>query len=153
MARKLSVAIRKWPLRKPFVISRGSRTETSTVTVTITDGPFQGVGEGVANPRYSETSQSVAAGINAAEHEIKKGVDRDSLQKLMPAGAARNAVDCALWDLEAKQSGKNVGALSGLGWPENVRTVQTISILSPEKNGSGSRQPCGLSCHQGKTGF
>jgi len=133
MRRQLSIIEEKWQLAKPFVISRSSRTETATIKVIVKDGAHEGIGEGVANSRYNETNASLVAQIREIEPELANGLDRDALRKAMPAGAARNAVDCALWDLEAKQCGRDVGILSGLGWPKNLKTVQTISILSPDE--------------------
>ncbi len=133
MARQISVVEKKWPLKKPFIISRSARVETTTIKVTIDDGPHRGIGEGVPNPRYDETATSLIAQIEEIKSALAGGLDRTELQQLMPPGAARNAVDCALWDLEAKQTGKHVGQFSRLGWPENLQTVQTISILSPEE--------------------
>src|SRR5215471_15678774 len=95
-----------WPLAKPFRISRGSRTETRVVVATVTDGQHTGRGEGVPIKRYNQTLASVLAEIEAIEGA--SNLDRQQLQKLLPPGTARNAVDCALWDLEAKISGKRV---------------------------------------------
>jgi len=98
-----------WPLAKPFRISRGTRTEARVVVVTVSDGQHTGHGEGVPIKRYNQTPASVLAEI-----EVIKGtsnLDRQQLQKLLPRGAARNAVDCALWDLEAKISGQRVWEL------------------------------------------
>jgi len=144
MVRRISIAEEKWPLAKPFIISRSARTETTTIKVSISDGSYQGVGEGVPNPRYDETPDSLISQIQVVESVIEKGLDRASLQKMMPPGAARNAVDCALWDLEAKQSGENVGQLSGLGWPNDIQTVQTISILSPEDMNKEAKELAGF---------
>ncbi len=131
--RTLSIACHTWPLAKPFVIARGIRTETSTVTVTIEEEGCVGRGEAVASPRYGETDQSVVSQIEGLSADIEHGLSRDDLQTAIPPGAARNAIDCALWDLEAKRSGRDVGTLSSLRWPDSVPTVQTISILSPQE--------------------
>lgn len=139
MTMRISVDIEKWPLRKPFVIARGTRHETETVAVTIHDGDLIGRGEAVALPRYGESSASVARQIEAMTVALEDGVNAQSLQRAMPAGAARNAIDAALWDLEAKRTGRDVGSLSGLGWPTNIQTVQTISILEPEEMGAEAR--------------
>jgi len=133
MTRKISIIGEEWELKKPFVISRSSRTKTSTILVSIEDGPHIGLGESVPNPRYEESITSSIKQIKMIEQELANGLDRGQLNKIMPAGAARNAVDCALWDLEAKQLGKDVGAISGLEWPGETETVQTISILSPKE--------------------
>lgn len=133
MTRKLSIFEEQWELKKPFVISRSSRTKTATITVSIKDGMHIGLGESVPNPRYGESISSSIEQIKMIEQKLTDGLDRGQLNEIMPAGAARNAVDCALWDLEAKQLGENVGAISGLGWPGECKTVQTISILSPQE--------------------
>ena len=99
-----------WPLEKPFRISRGSRTETEVVVVTATDGQHRGRGEGVPIKRYNQSSASVLAEIDSIK--ATPNLNRQQLQTLLPPGAARNAVDCALWDFEAKTSGKRVWELA-----------------------------------------
>jgi L-alanine-DL-glutamate epimerase-like enolase superfamily enzyme len=99
-----------WPLERPFRISRGSRIETRIVAVMVSDGQHTGRGEGVPVRRYNQTPASVLAEIESIKSESK--FDREQLQQLLPPGAARNAVDCALWDLEAKISGKRVWELA-----------------------------------------
>ena len=116
-----------FPLAKSFTISRGSKTEARVIRVVATDGEFQGQGECVPYARYGETPESVIAQISS----LGKVENRDSLQTLMPAGAARNAVDCAIWDLEAKQSGKPVWHLAGLNRPQPVTTAYTLSLNDP----------------------
>src|SRR5882762_1641911 len=92
-----------WPLKEVFRISRGSRTEVQLVVVTITDGEHIGRGECVPIARYKQTIASVLAQVESIKDV--RGLDRDKLQRLLPPGAARNALDCAFWDLEAKISG------------------------------------------------
>lgn len=133
MKRQISIVVQKWPLKKPFIISRNSRTETSTIVVTIQQGPHRGLGECVPNIRYGETVETTMDQLKAIEQKLAAGLDRLELNKIMPAGAARNAIDCALWDLEAKNLEQDVGYTSGLGWPADIQTVQTISILTPQK--------------------
>jgi L-Ala-D/L-Glu epimerase len=99
-----------WPLAKPFRISRGSRTETRIVVATVSNGQHTGRGEGVPIKRYNQTPASVLAEIESIKSE--SNLDRQQLQKLLPPGAARNALDCALWDLEAKTSGKRIWELA-----------------------------------------
>jgi L-alanine-DL-glutamate epimerase-like enolase superfamily enzyme len=99
-----------WPLEKPFRISRGSRTEASVVVVTATDGEYIGRGEGVPIKRYNQTAAFVLTEIESIKSAAN--LNRDQLQNVLPPGAARNAVDCALWDLEAKTSGKRVWELA-----------------------------------------
>ena len=98
-----------WPLRQVFRISRGSRAEANVVVVSLRDGKHIGRGEGTPIRRYNQSVESVLAQIESIKRE--KDLDRNRLQQLLPPGAARNALDCALWDLEAKQSGKRVWEL------------------------------------------
>jgi L-alanine-DL-glutamate epimerase-like enolase superfamily enzyme len=118
-----------WPLDKPFRIARGTRSEARVVVVTVTDGRYTGRGEAVPSARYGQSGASVLAQI-----ESMKGVpslDRQQIQKLLPAGAARNALDCALWDLEAKVSGKRAWELANIPIVRAVETSFTISLDSP----------------------
>jgi L-alanine-DL-glutamate epimerase-like enolase superfamily enzyme len=98
-----------WPLKEVFRISRGSRTEAQVVVVTVNDGEYSGRGEGVPIKRYAQSAESVLAQIDSIRNE--KNLDRRRLQELLPAGAARNALDCALWDLEAKRCRKRAWEL------------------------------------------
>nr|WP_216599132.1 MULTISPECIES: N-acetyl-D-Glu racemase DgcA [unclassified Ruegeria] len=111
-----------------FTISRGSRTEAKVLTVRISDGTYQGWGECVPYARYDETLESVEAEIAGLPAEFT----RQSLMDLLPAGAARNAVDCALWDLECKRAGKRVWELAGLPVPGPEITAYTLSLDTPE---------------------
>src|SRR3954463_6975225 len=98
-----------WPLREVFRMSRGSRVDANVVVVSLSDGEHIGRGEGVPIRRYNQSIGSVLAQIESINRE--KNLDRNCLQQLLAAGAARNALDCALWDLEAKRSGKRVWEL------------------------------------------
>jgi L-Ala-D/L-Glu epimerase len=130
--RQLTVSIDRFPIAGTFTISRGSRTEAVVVTATISENGAIGHGECVPYPRYGETVEGVAAAIEALRPQIEAGLTREALQDLMPAGAARNAVDCALWDLDAKRSGIRAHLTAGLTrWPP-VTTAYTISLDSPE---------------------
>src|SRR5207302_151826 len=118
-----------WPLDKPFRISRGSRTEARVVVVTVTDGQYTGRGEAVPIRRYHQSPSSVLAqieSIKSAQH-----LDRQQIQKLLPAGAARNALDCALWDLKARISGKRAWELADIPVAQEVETSFTISLDTP----------------------
>ncbi|MGA1759384.1 MAG: N-acetyl-D-Glu racemase DgcA [Paracoccaceae bacterium] len=115
-------------LAQVFTISRGSRTEAQVLTVQITRNGITGWGECVPYARYGETLDSVAAEINALPSDF----DRAGLYDLLPAGAARNAVDCALWDLEAKEAGQRVWHLAGLPEPRPEITAYTLSLDTPE---------------------
>ncbi len=116
-------------LAQVFTISRGSRTEARVLTVHVQDGDARGRGECVPYARYGETLESVEAQIAG----LPERFDRAELQELLPAGAARNAVDCALWDLEAKRAGKRVWELAGLPAPGPEITAYTLSLDTPEK--------------------
>ncbi len=130
--RKLTVSIDRFPIAGKFTIARGSRTEAVVVTATITENGAVGHGECVPYPRYGETVEGVAAAIEALRPQIEAGLTREALQSLMPAGAARNAVDCALWDLDAKRSGIRAHVTAGLTrWPP-ATTAFTISLDTPE---------------------
>ncbi|MFK5997185.1 MAG: dipeptide epimerase [Rhodobacterales bacterium] len=116
-------------LAQVFTISRGSRTQADVLTVTLRKGDHVGRGECVPYARYGETLESVAAQVKS----LPASFDRSTLQTLLPAGAARNAVDCAYWDLEAKQAGKPVWELAGLPAPKPEITAYTLSLDTPEK--------------------
>src|SRR5438034_9749520 len=126
-----------WPLKEPFRISRGSRTEARVIVVTVTGGKHTGRGEGVPLARYGQSVDSVLAQIESVKRE--KNLDRRQLQKLLPAGAARNALDCALWELEAKISGKRVCELANIPIVPEVETSFTISLDTPEKMAASAK--------------
>ena len=130
---ELSCVAESWPIRGKFAISRGSKTEAKVIVATIRDGAHQGRGECVPYSRYGETIESVQKQIATAKSAIESGLGRDDLQNLLPAGAARNALDCALWDLEAKRSGKTIWELVGIQTPQPKPTTYTISLDTPEK--------------------
>ncbi|WP_037311333.1 N-acetyl-D-Glu racemase DgcA [Ruegeria halocynthiae] len=115
-------------LAQVFTISRGSRTEAKVLTVRLSDGAHQGWGECVPYARYDETLESVEAEIAG----LPDTFDRARLMELLPAGAARNAVDCALWDLEAKRAGRRAWELAGLPAPAPEITAYTLSLDTPE---------------------
>jgi len=106
---KISIEFNSFKLAQVFTISRGSRTQADVLTVVITRGDCHGMGECVPYARYGETMASVSQQIG----ELPKDFDREMLRNILPAGAARNAVDCALWDLEAKEAGLPVWKLAG----------------------------------------
>ena len=105
-SRKLAVSIERWPIAGAFTISRGAKTEAVTVVATVRQGDQAGHGECVPYPRYGETPEATLAALEAMREPVARGLDRIALQAAMPAGAARNALDCALLDLEAKSSGR-----------------------------------------------
>ncbi|MRN67289.1 N-acetyl-D-Glu racemase DgcA [Brucella sp. 10RB9213] len=132
MHNTLKIIHERYPIAGKFTISRGSKTEAAVVVCIIGDGIHEGRGECVPYARYGETLESVSGQIEAVRTAIEKGASRHELQKLMPAGAARNAVDCALWDLEAKQSGKRVADMLG-GNAAALETAITVSLGTPEE--------------------
>ena len=127
----LTARIERWPLERAFTISRGAKTEAVVVVVELEDG-HRGRGEAVPYARYGETPEGVVAAIEALQPALRRGLDRATLQITLPAGAARNALDCALWDLEAKQAGRRVYQLAALPTPKPLVTAYTISLAAPE---------------------
>jgi len=131
MPRRLRFQAEKWPISGAFTISRGAKTEAAVIVVEISEGPVTGRGECVPYGRYGESLESVGWEIERIAPKIARGADRAELQTLLPAGAARNAIDCALWDLEAKLTGKTVAALAALAPPQSVTTAFTLSLDTP----------------------
>ncbi len=132
MALTLATAAENWPIAGSFAISRGAKTEAVVVVAELGDGKARGRGECVPYTRYGETVDSVMTQIKALGPRLAAGLDRKALQDAMPAGAARNALDCAFWDLEAKRSGRPVHALAGLPAPHALTTAFTISLAPPD---------------------
>ena len=132
-ARELSVKVERWPIRGGFTISRSSKQEAVVVVATIGVGDHQARGECVPYARYGESVEGVVQAIEACGPAIVQGLDRANLQALLPAAAARNALDCALWDLEAKRSGRSAAELAGLAPLHAVETAFTISLGPPEE--------------------
>ncbi|GEO12336.1 N-acetyl-D-Glu racemase DgcA [Microvirga aerophila] len=130
--RQLTVSVDRFPIAGKFTIARGSRTEAVVVTARIVEDGAIGQGECVPYPRYGETVEGVAAAIEAMRPQIEAGLTREGLQTLMPAGAARNALDCALWDLDAKRSGIRAHVTAGVNRWLPVTTAYTISLDTPE---------------------
>jgi L-alanine-DL-glutamate epimerase-like enolase superfamily enzyme len=135
----LTVRTERWPITGSFTISRGAKTEAVVVVAELNDGRHRGRGECVPYARYDETAASVTAALQAITGELAKGLDRTTLQSAMPAGAARNALDCAFWDLEAKRSGRPVHELAGLAAPKPLVTAYTISIGDPQTMADAAR--------------
>jgi L-Ala-D/L-Glu epimerase len=128
----LTVKIGRWPIAGAFTISRGAKTEAVTVVAEVSQDGHTGRGECVPYPRYGETPEATLEAIQGMLEAVAQGLDRKALQAAMPASAARNALDCALIDLEAKRQGLRVWSL--LGWPEPkpCMTAFTISLGSAE---------------------
>ena len=137
-AMRIDAHEQSWPLDKPFRIARGSRTEARVVVVTVTNGQYTGRGEAVPIARYGQTVESVLAQIESMKRE--KSLDRQKMQRLLPAGAARNALDCASWDLEAKISGKRAWELANIPILPEVETSFTISLDTPAAMAAAARE-------------
>ena len=135
---RLSVSRRAWPLAQAFTISRGSRTTAEVVVAELHDGEFRGRGECVPYPRYGENVDSVAAALEAMKSAVFSGLDRHELQRAMPPGAARNALDCAFWDLDAKRDDRGVAEIAGIGALRPLVTAYTLSLETPEKMGEAA---------------
>lgn len=135
MSRPLSlkILVERWSIAGAFTISRGSKTEAQVVLAELSDGTATGRGECVPYPRYGETVEGVAATMTAMTDLLARGLDRAELQDAMPPGAARNALDCALWDLEAKREGRRAYELAGLPPPRALTTAYTISLGTPNE--------------------
>ncbi len=138
ITRKITIRSEIWDLNAPFVIARGSRTETHVIVVKIQENDHVGRGECAPNARYGESIPSVLEQIENIRPLLENGLTLGALQKEMPAGAARNAVDCALWDLRAKVEAKPVNDLLKVPWPENITSVQTLSIDEAERMGAAA---------------
>lgn len=130
---RLEVKVERWPIAGRFTIARGSRTEAVVVVATIHAGEHVGRGECVPYTRYGETVDGVAAEIEAQWQLVEHGLDRAALQAQLPAAAARNALDCALWDLEAKRNGRRAWESAGVPQPRPVTTAYTLSLAAPEE--------------------
>lgn len=136
----LSVRVQHWPIRGNFTIARGSKTEAVVVLAELSDGSATGRGECVPYARYGESVDGVVAAIESLRPELDCGLDRSRLAERLPPGAARNAVDCALWDLEAKQTGRTVAERVGLAPLRPVPTAYTISLGEPAVMAAQARE-------------
>ena len=139
VTRRLDWAVERFPLAAPFVIARGAKTESAVIVVTLTQGAIRGRGECVPYARYGESLEGVGAAIEGVRAAIEDGTDRAALQTLLPPGAARNAVDCALWDFEAKRLGISAATLAGLHRLGPVTTAYTLSLGEPEAMAAAAR--------------
>jgi L-alanine-DL-glutamate epimerase-like enolase superfamily enzyme len=140
MGLSLNVRAEHWPIAGAFTIARGAKTESQVVVAAVSDGTVTGHGECVPYARYGETVAGVTAAIEAMRVALADGLTRQALQSAMPAGAARNALDCALWDLEAKAGATPVHALAGLPEPHALVTAYTISLGTPQAMGDAARK-------------
>ena len=130
---RLNVTRGSWQLAQPFAISRGSKTAAEVVVAEISDGEFRGRGECVPSPRYGESVDSVVRTLEAMRGAVFSGLDRRELQQAMPPGAARNALDCAFWHLDAQRDDRRVADIAGVGKLRSVVTAYTLSLDTPER--------------------
>ncbi len=152
MPLSLSVQVERWPIAGSFAISRGAKTEAAVVVAELLDGRQRGRGECVPYGRYGETLEAVAAEIAAMDARIARGLDREGLQAAMRPGAARNALDCAFWDLAAKQSGRPVHEIAGLPPLEPLLTAYTISLAPPPQMAAAAEKAAGRALLKVKLG-
>jgi L-alanine-DL-glutamate epimerase-like enolase superfamily enzyme len=136
----MEIVAETWPIRGVFAISRGSRTQADVLVCRLAQGGIAARGECVPYARYGESLDSVRGQMLAVLPQIESGADRDALADMLPAGAARNAIDCALWDLEAKLSGRPAHVLAGLPQPRPLVTAYTISLGPPEAMAARARE-------------
>jgi L-alanine-DL-glutamate epimerase-like enolase superfamily enzyme len=127
---KLSIDTRVWPLREPFVISRSSQTTCEVIVVHLAADGHIGRGEAVGVDYHGETIDSMREQVESVRSMIERGIDRRKVLEILPAGGARNALDAALWDLEAKRSDTSVWELAGIARPRTISTCETIGIRS-----------------------
>lgn len=130
---RLTVTRRAWALARPFITAHGVKTTADVVVAEISDGDSRGRGEGVPLQRYGESIDSVVATLDAMKGEVFSGLNRETLQSAMPPGAARNALDCAFWDIDAKRAYRGVAELAGFGAIARVVTAFTLALDTPEK--------------------
>ncbi|WP_417513408.1 N-acetyl-D-Glu racemase DgcA [Minwuia sp.] len=138
--KRLTVERQEWPIRGTFRISRGTKTRAEVLVVSLTQDGATGRGECVPYRRYGETFEKVEKQIDDATAAIQDGARRADLLSMMTAGAARNAVDCAMWDLESRLSGTPVHELAGLPAPGPVTTAFTVTLETPEKMAEEARR-------------
>lgn len=140
MPRTLRAQHQRFALKRPFRIARGVKTAADVVQVTIEDGGIKGRGESVPYPRYGESVDSTLAAIEEVRAAVEAGAGREMLLSLLPAGAARNAIDCALWDLEARQASVTVANMIGAAPPQAIPSALTIGIDTPELMAANAEQ-------------
>jgi L-Ala-D/L-Glu epimerase / N-acetyl-D-glutamate racemase len=130
---RLTVTRRGWALARPITTAHGVETTADVVIAEISDGDSRGRGECVPLRRYGESIDSVVAALDAMKGAIFSGLNRETLQRALPPGAARNALDCAFWDIEAKRAYRSVAELAGLVAVAPVATAFTLALDTPEK--------------------
>jgi L-alanine-DL-glutamate epimerase-like enolase superfamily enzyme len=134
----ISADAERWPLAAAFIIARGTKTQADVVVVELRQGDLSGRGEAVPYARYGETVDGVLAQIDSVREKIVSGLSRTALQEALPPGAARNALDCALWDLEAKRTGQRAWKLAGFDRLDPVKTCYTLSLGTPDAMGAAA---------------
>ena len=137
---KLTVQKKHWPLREPFVISRATYTTSDVIIVELQDGNLLGRGEAAGVDYHGETLDSMVAQVESVRSRIEAGVTRSELLQLLPIGGARNALDSALWDLEAKRCGRRAWDLAGVGNTREIASAITIGIRSIEAYEKAARE-------------
>jgi L-alanine-DL-glutamate epimerase-like enolase superfamily enzyme len=136
----LLITPERFPIRGRFTIARGSKTEAAVVTVELRDGAHVGRGECVPYGRYGESVEGVIDQLAALEKLVAEGLRREDLMTLLPPGAARNALDCAMWDIEAKRAGMRAYEMAGLPAPQPVVTAYTLSLDTPQAMAQAARE-------------
>ena len=135
MSVEITASIERWPVAGQFIIARGAKSHVDVIVVAVRDGVYMGRGEGTPIYYKGETAEGCVAAIRA----LPPGVDRATVQMVLPNGAARNAVDCAFWDLEAKKAGVPVWRLAGLAEPVPLPTAMTVSLGTPDRMEADAR--------------
>lgn len=137
---ELELCHESWPLQGTFTISRGSKSQADVVVAALRSGDVTGYGECVPYARYGESIESVTAQIAALRDDLRHGLDREHLQTRLPAGAARNALDCAFWDLECKQHNQRIWQRLNLPVPNVLETAYTLSLDTPSRMQQAAQQ-------------
>jgi L-alanine-DL-glutamate epimerase-like enolase superfamily enzyme len=135
----LSARAERWPIAGAFTIARGSKTEAEVIVVELAEGAYRGRGESVPYARYGESPTASLAQIETVRAPVEAGYDAEGLQTLIGPGAARNALDCALWDLQAKRTGVRAWARAGRAALRPVTTAFTLSLAAPEAMAAAAR--------------
>ena len=141
--RRLSVREECWSLAQAFVIARGAKTQARVLVVEIADDEHRGRGEAVPYARYGESVEGCVVEVEAVRGDIEAGMEREALQRRLDPGAARNALDCALWDLEAKTAGRRAWELAGFSRLDPVQTCYTLSLAPAAEMAAAARASAG----------
>jgi L-Ala-D/L-Glu epimerase len=136
---RLAARIERWPVAGAFTIARGAKTHVDVVVAELTDGAHRGRGEGTPIYYHGESAEGVLAQLEAQAEALADGLSRADLQARLPRGAARNALDCALWDMEAKRTGSPAWTLAALAPPQPLTTAFTLSLADPDAMEAAAR--------------